>query len=133
MQNLSNVSNYHLQRYNFVSKYHIQKVCLSQNDRYGNWTTCPLAKKRTIGIKIHLTSHHTASTTCATNIAGTPYLNFLCCVLWRQTCIPNHAPTLPPTAANPSKTLSGMRHRLCCAFHLSMPYAKKATTLMMAK
>ena len=90
------------------------------------------AKKRTIGIKIHLNSHHTASATCATNIAGTPHLNFLCCVLWRQTCIPN-APTLPPTAANPNSTLSGTRHRLCCDFLLSMPYTKKVTTVMTAK
>ena len=26
-----------------------------------------------------------------------------------------------------------MRHRLCCAFHLSMPYAKNVTTVMIAK
>ena len=78
-------------------------------------------------------SHHTASATCAASIAGTPYLNFLCWVLWRQTFIPNHAPTLPPKAANPSNTLSGMRQRLCCAFHLSMPYTMKVTTVMAAK
>ena len=91
------------------------------------------AKKRTSKEKTYFTSHHIASATCATNIAGTPYVNFLCCVLWRHTCIPNHAPILPPMAANPNSTLSGTRHRLCCDFLLSMPYTKKVTTVTTAK
>ena len=63
-------------------------------------------------------------------IAGTPYLNFLCSVLWCQTLIPNQAPTLPPKAENISSLASDIRHLECWAFHLSMPYKKNVTTLM---
>ena len=39
-----------------------------------------------------------------------PYLNFLCIVLWCQTFIPTHAPTLPPSTANNKSVASEMRH-----------------------
>lgn len=60
MQNLSNVLNYHLQRYNFVSKYHIRKKILSQNDRYENWTSLYFVATQKSGRSYF--SHHTTFT-----------------------------------------------------------------------
>ena len=40
------------------------------------------------------------SAICISRIAGMPYLNFLCIVLWCQTFIPIHAPMLPPSTAS---------------------------------
>ena len=50
------------------------------------------------------------SASCISRMAGTPYLNFLCIVLWCQTRIPIHAPTLPPSRASNKSVASGMRH-----------------------
>ena len=69
----------------------------------------------------------------AMRMAGTPYLNFLCCVLWRQVFMPASAPILPPKAAHQSKVDSGTLHLDRLAFHLSMPYRKNVTLLMTAK
>ena len=65
--------------------------------------------------------------------AGTPYLNFLCKVLWCQTFMPSQAPTLPPMMANSSKAASRMRHFAFLAFHLSKPYVKNVATLMIPR
>ena len=43
------------------------------------------------------------SAICISRIAGMPYLNFLCIVLWCQTFIPIHAPMLPPSTASSKK------------------------------
>ena len=73
------------------------------------------------------------SMSCKMSIAGTPYRNLLCCVLWCQAFIPNNAPTLPPNAAHHSKEDSGTRHFDRLAFHLSMPYTMNVTILMAAR
>ena len=66
---------------------------------------------------------------CRIRIAGTPYLNFLCSVLWCHTFIPSSAPTEPPMIAIQSRVASGMRHLFDFAFHLSMPYMMNVMTL----
>ena len=38
------------------------------------------------------------SAICISRMAGMPYLNFLCIVLWCQTFIPIHAPQVQPAA-----------------------------------
>ena len=63
-------------------------------------------------------------------IAGTPYLNFLCRVLWCQTFIPSQAPILPPSTAINNNVASGILHFDFFAFHLSTPYMKKVTTFI---
>ena len=70
---------------------------------------------------------------CAKMMTGTPYLNFLCIVLWCQTFMPNHAPMLPPITAIINNVDSGMRHLERFAFHLSIPYVKNVITLMSSR
>lgn len=50
------------------------------------------------------------SAICISRMAGMPYLNFLCIVLWCQTFIPIHAPMLPPRTASNKSVASEMRH-----------------------
>ena len=58
---------------------------------------------------------------CRMMIRGTPYLNFLCIVLWCQICMPVHAPMLPPMTAKVSSVASEMRHLRFLALYLSKP------------
>ena len=48
------------------------------------------------------------SAICISRMAGMPYLNFLCIVLWCQTFIPIHAPMLPPSTASNKSVASGI-------------------------
>ena len=70
------------------------------------------------------------SAICISRIAGMPYLNFLCIVLWCQTFIPIHAPMLPPSTASNKSVASGIRHLAFFALYLSMPYTMNVTALM---
>ena len=70
------------------------------------------------------------SAICISRMAGMPYLNFLCIVLWCQTRIPVHAPMLPPITASDKSVASEMRHLAFLALYLSMPYTMNATALM---
>ena len=63
-------------------------------------------------------------------MAGIPYLNFLCMVLWCQTFIPSHAPMLPPSTASVSSAASLMRHLACLALSLSIPNVKNVATFL---
>ena len=76
--------------------------------------------------------YNTTPTTaiCAIRMAGRPYLNLTCSVLWCQAFMPNSAPMLPPAAAHQSKVDSSIRHLDRLAFHLSMPYKKNVTILI---
>ena len=73
------------------------------------------------------------NTICAIRIAGTPYLNFLCCVLWCHTRMPSNAPILPPKTAHHSKVDSCILHLDRLALRLSMPYRKNVTILTVAR
>lgn len=79
------------------------------------------------------TCKYVISAICMSRMAGMPYLNFLCIVLWCQTFIPIHAPILPPRTANNKSVASEMRHLAFLALYLSMPYTMKATALMARK
>jgi hypothetical protein len=70
------------------------------------------------------------SAICISRMAGMPYLNFLCIVLWCQTFIPIHAPMLPPTTAIINSVVSGIRHFAFLALYLSIPYMMNVTALM---
>ena len=70
------------------------------------------------------------SAICISRMAGMPYLNFLCIVLWCQTFIPIHAPMLPPSIASNKSVASEMRHLAFFALYLSMPYTMNVTALM---
>ena len=47
--------------------------------------------------------------------------------------ISNQAPMLPPSIASINSEASLIRHKDFFAFHLSIPYTKKVTTLMKAR
>ena len=64
------------------------------------------------------------SAICISRMAGMPYLNFLCIVLWWQTRNPVHAPMLPPMTASDKSVASEMRHLAFLALYLSMPYTR---------
>ena len=64
---------------------------------------------------------YTAMASWRRKMAGRPYLNLRCMVLWCQTFMPSHAPMLPPTRARRSRVASGMRHLPFLALSLSMP------------
>ena len=70
------------------------------------------------------------SAICISRMAGMPYLNFLCIVLWCQTFIPIHAPMLPPTTAIINSVVSGILHFAFLALYLSIPYMMNVTALM---
>ena len=75
------------------------------------------------------TCKYVISAICISRMAGMPYLNFLCIVLWCQTFIPIHAPMLPPSTASNKSVASGIRHLAFLALYLSMPYTMNVTTL----
>ena len=66
-------------------------------------------------------------------IAGIPYLNFLCIVLWCYVFIPSQASILPPKAANFKSIDSEILNLDFFACNLSIPYMTNVTRLMMTR
>lgn len=81
----------------------------------------------------NLTTNKIIPTTCTTSIAGTVYLKYHFRVLCLNTCIAINAPSEPPINAVIRRVASLMRHLLCIAFHLSIPYKANVTTLIINK